>query len=367
MGVGTQLIQDALGRAEAAGEPAVMVEGIPAYYPRFGFERASALGFGSPHPRIPDEAFMVKRLPGDSPDIAGRIVYPAAFDVLGYSRPGLSRTTLSRHRLPFHLGRVHAGARGAVHLRPVVVRALRRLDVLRLADPRLQRRRLQRAPVRERELPGVRPSLFIAFRFAVASSSVWPPERNTIPGTAAGTCWYRKSIVAAATSSTPAPSGVVAREHHVRLQQRAAKSTRWSRSSVKTACSTRPVAARSLDRVRAVHQHLGLDDRDDAGLLAERRVPRERVRVRPDAVLARHVGADRVRRAPLREARAELAVLLEPPAQAVETLGDRLASASASGFAPWSTLIPGMMPFDSSSFGNGVPSAPTGGSSRRRG
>ena len=30
---------------------------------------------------------------------------------------------------------------------------------------------------------------------------------------------------------------------------------------------------------------------------------------------------------------------------------------SASGLAPLSTLIPGMTPFDSSSFGNGVPSA----------
>ena len=33
---------------------------------------------------IPDDAFMVKRLPGYSPDLAGRIVYPAAFDALGY-------------------------------------------------------------------------------------------------------------------------------------------------------------------------------------------------------------------------------------------------------------------------------------------
>src|SRR5436190_940140 len=74
----------AFGRAEAAGEPAVMVEGIAAYYPRFGFERASALGFISPHPKIPDEAFMVKRLPRYTPDLAGRIVYPVAFDALGY-------------------------------------------------------------------------------------------------------------------------------------------------------------------------------------------------------------------------------------------------------------------------------------------
>ena len=83
MGVGTRLIWDALGRAEAAGEPAVMVEGIPGYYPRFGFERASALGFVVP-PKVPDEAFMVKRLPGYSPDLAGRIVYPPSFEALGH-------------------------------------------------------------------------------------------------------------------------------------------------------------------------------------------------------------------------------------------------------------------------------------------
>ena len=81
MGVGTRLIQDALGRVEAAGEPAVMVQGHPEYYPRFGFERASALGFVAPYPML-DEAFMVKRLRGYRPDLAGRIVYPAAFDAL---------------------------------------------------------------------------------------------------------------------------------------------------------------------------------------------------------------------------------------------------------------------------------------------
>ena len=84
IGVGTHLIRDALGRAEAAGEPAVMVEGIAAYYPRFGFERASALGFGAPHPRIPDDAFMVKRLRSYDPGVAGRVVYPPSFAVLGY-------------------------------------------------------------------------------------------------------------------------------------------------------------------------------------------------------------------------------------------------------------------------------------------
>ena len=82
IGVGTRLIWNALGRAEDAGEPAVLVEGIPGYYPRFGFEQASVLGFTAPNPSIPAEAFLVKRLPGYSPDLAGRIVYTAAFDVL---------------------------------------------------------------------------------------------------------------------------------------------------------------------------------------------------------------------------------------------------------------------------------------------
>ena len=44
---------------------------------------SDVLGFISPHPKIPDEAFMVNRLPGYSPDLAGRIVYPATFEALG--------------------------------------------------------------------------------------------------------------------------------------------------------------------------------------------------------------------------------------------------------------------------------------------
>jgi putative acetyltransferase len=83
IGVGSRLIRDALGRVEEAGEPAVMVQGHPEYYPRFGFERASALGFVAPYPML-DDAFMVKRLPGYSADLAGRIVYPAAFDALAH-------------------------------------------------------------------------------------------------------------------------------------------------------------------------------------------------------------------------------------------------------------------------------------------
>ena len=81
-GVGTRLVASALALADEAGEPAVVVEGVPAYYPRFGFERASALGFRPPHDGIPDAAFMVKRLAAWDPAVAGRVVYPPAFDVL---------------------------------------------------------------------------------------------------------------------------------------------------------------------------------------------------------------------------------------------------------------------------------------------
>ena len=51
---------------------------------------------------------------------------------------------------------------------------------------------------------GCGPSLFIASRCAVASSSLWPPERNTMPGTAAGTRRGSTATVASATSSTDA-------------------------------------------------------------------------------------------------------------------------------------------------------------------
>jgi putative acetyltransferase len=81
-GIGSQLIVEALARAEALDEPLVMVEGIPGYYPRFGFERASAFGFEPPNSKIPDAAFMLKKLRAYDPAIRGRIVYPAAFDIL---------------------------------------------------------------------------------------------------------------------------------------------------------------------------------------------------------------------------------------------------------------------------------------------
>lgn len=81
-GVGTQLVRGVLERADERREPLVLVEGVPGYYPRFGFERASLLGFEPPHAGVPDEAFMVKRLRPYDGSIRGRVLYPTAFDGL---------------------------------------------------------------------------------------------------------------------------------------------------------------------------------------------------------------------------------------------------------------------------------------------
>src|SRR6185312_8324808 len=70
-----------------------------------------------------------------------------------------------------------------------------------------------------------------------------------------------------------------------------------------------------------------LDDRNDLLLLAERRIARERMRIRLDAAVARDRRADVDDGAPLGELGAELAVFDQPLAQAVEAFGDGLARA----------------------------------------
>ena len=75
-GIGSALVRAALDAAEERAEPLVLVEGVPAYYPRFGFEPASPLGLLRPSPAIPEAAWMVKRLGAYDPRIRGRVAYP---------------------------------------------------------------------------------------------------------------------------------------------------------------------------------------------------------------------------------------------------------------------------------------------------
>jgi len=78
-GVGKQVVRTAITAAAARGEPVVLVEGVPSYYPQFGFGSAHALGFESPDPRIPDAAWMALPLAAWDPAVAAPVVYPGFF------------------------------------------------------------------------------------------------------------------------------------------------------------------------------------------------------------------------------------------------------------------------------------------------
>jgi putative acetyltransferase len=78
-GVGKQVVRAAIAAADARGEPVVLVEGVPSYYPQFGFRSASELGFERPDPRIPEAAWMALPLTTWNPEVAAPVVYPGFF------------------------------------------------------------------------------------------------------------------------------------------------------------------------------------------------------------------------------------------------------------------------------------------------
>jgi len=78
-GIGAALVRAALAAAEARGEPLVLCEGIPDYYPRFGFRSATELGLLRPDEHIPDAAWMAAPLREYDSALRGRVVYPPFF------------------------------------------------------------------------------------------------------------------------------------------------------------------------------------------------------------------------------------------------------------------------------------------------
>ena len=78
-GVGKQVVRAAIAAADARGEPVLLVEGVPSYYPQFGFSSASELGFERPDPRIPEAAWMALPLTTWNPEVAAPVVYPGFF------------------------------------------------------------------------------------------------------------------------------------------------------------------------------------------------------------------------------------------------------------------------------------------------
>ncbi|MDT0449589.1 GNAT family N-acetyltransferase [Streptomyces hesseae] len=80
-GAGSAAVRAALRAAKDMGERYVVVLGHPAYYPRFGFGRASAHGIGVTID-VPDEALMALALDDDThPLPAGTVRYAAPFGI----------------------------------------------------------------------------------------------------------------------------------------------------------------------------------------------------------------------------------------------------------------------------------------------
>ncbi|MGH3506560.1 MAG: GNAT family N-acetyltransferase, partial [Nocardioidaceae bacterium] len=73
--IGDLLVREGLRRLRDRPEPAVFLEGSPAYYPRFGFRPGGDLGFRRPSLRIPEPAFQVVLRPPYEPWMTGTLVY----------------------------------------------------------------------------------------------------------------------------------------------------------------------------------------------------------------------------------------------------------------------------------------------------
>ncbi|MFF4104777.1 GNAT family N-acetyltransferase [Streptomyces sp. NPDC001903] len=79
-GAGSAAIRAALRAAQDMGERYVAVLGHPAYYPRFGFTRASAHGIRLSI-EVPDEAVMALTLDEAHPLPSGTVRYAAPFGI----------------------------------------------------------------------------------------------------------------------------------------------------------------------------------------------------------------------------------------------------------------------------------------------
>jgi putative acetyltransferase len=85
-GIGKALVAEVAARADARGEPLIVLEGDPNYYGRLGFEPAAAHAITITLPSwAPPEAAQVMRLSNDDHSIRGQVIYPPAFEVIAES------------------------------------------------------------------------------------------------------------------------------------------------------------------------------------------------------------------------------------------------------------------------------------------
>ena len=83
-GIGSALLGEVVARAAARGEPAVVLEGDPAFYGRFGYGALGAAWnphhaarLGTPGVR---QAIQLHEV---APPLRGQVVYPPAFEAVG--------------------------------------------------------------------------------------------------------------------------------------------------------------------------------------------------------------------------------------------------------------------------------------------
>ena len=79
--IGSALMQYALTWLEASPYPLVILEGVPSYYPRFGFVAAHPLGIDPPFD-LPQAVWQAYCLPAYSAQVKGIVHYPNPFDFL---------------------------------------------------------------------------------------------------------------------------------------------------------------------------------------------------------------------------------------------------------------------------------------------
>lgn len=79
--IGASLIRYALAWLQDSDYPVVVLEGVPAYYPRFGFCPARTLGIEPPFP-LPEPVWQAYRLPAYQDLVKGTVTYPEPFDFL---------------------------------------------------------------------------------------------------------------------------------------------------------------------------------------------------------------------------------------------------------------------------------------------
>lgn len=78
-GIGKRLIVEAMNTAKELGYYSVVVLGHPAYYPKFGFKKASQWGITAPF-EVADEVFMAIELQDNAlAGVSGIVQYPSVF------------------------------------------------------------------------------------------------------------------------------------------------------------------------------------------------------------------------------------------------------------------------------------------------